>query len=975
MVQSLHSAAALVIILTSALAAQGPRNGGQGSRNGGDVLAFDATETTLPNGLKVIIVPTGFPNLVSLRISVQAGSRNEVEPGKSGFAHFFEHLMFRGTPQTPPARFREITARAGARDNASTGDDFTQYYATFAKEDLDRIIGLYADMFQHLQYSEADFKTEARAILGEYNKNSAEPLEKLFEVQRDRFYRTHTYRHTTMGFIADIENMPNEFAYSRLFFERWYRPELTTVVIAGDVAPAQALSVVRKHWGGWQIGTRSEVEVPRENATQGPHYVHVPWTSDTLPLVTVGFLGPAFDENTTDSAAMAIIAALYFGRTSDLYKRLVVAEQKVDELDVDIPTGIDPSLFTIVARVKSPSDVEYVRDQILQSAARARAFPVDRDRLTDALSFSRYSFARTLDSTERIAAVVGRYAAYRRSYQTVNAYYRTLSALTPADIHAAARRYLTDAGLIVATLSREPLAPGIVTTPKLDQIEVGSLSEETRAASASPASDRPSDRPSAAAKRTTTIVLQPSKQPQLLVKLLFGVGSAHDPAGKEGLAALTADLIANGGSAAMRIDEIEAARYPLAGSFRAVTDKEMTTFTGTIHRERWQRFLELTLPQLVDPGWREEDFRRVKERQLNELVQDLRANNEEELGKERLQTNIFRGTPYGHVALGTVAGINAVTLEDVKGFARTMFTRANLTLGASGDVPDAMLRELQARLDALPAGLPVTRPSIDPARLEGIDVEIVEKETRATAISFGFPIAVTRSHPDYAALSVARAWLGEHRASSGRLFQQIREVRGFNYGDYAYIEAFPRGMFQFFPDANIARQRQIFEIWIRPVVPVNAHMALRIAVAELEALVRNGLTQTQFDDTREYLMKNVFVMTARQDQQLGYALDSRWYGTGEFTETLRERLRRLNLRDVNSAIKRHLDAQNLSIVIITKDAAGLRDALVSDVFSPVTYDGDKPASLREEDRRIGALKLGIDRARVRVTPVADVFAR
>ncbi|PYR37239.1 MAG: insulinase family protein, partial [Acidobacteria bacterium] len=118
MVRSLRSAAALVIILTSALTAQTSRSGGQGSRNG-DVLPFDATESTLPNGLKVIVLPTGFPNLVSLRIAVQAGSRNEVEPGKSGFAHFFEHLMFRGTPRTPPARFREITARAGARENAS----------------------------------------------------------------------------------------------------------------------------------------------------------------------------------------------------------------------------------------------------------------------------------------------------------------------------------------------------------------------------------------------------------------------------------------------------------------------------------------------------------------------------------------------------------------------------------------------------------------------------------------------------------------------------------------------------------------------------------------------------------------------------------------------------------------------------------------------------------------------------------------
>ncbi len=176
-----------------------------------DVLPFTATERTLANGLKVIIVPTGFPNIVSMQIPVQTGSRNEVEPGRSGFAHFFEHLMFRGTPNTPPDKYQQIMVKAGARENASTGDDFTRYYATFAKEDLPVMLQTYADMFEHLAYSEADFKTEARAILGEYNKNSAEPLEQLFEVQRDKFYTAHTYKHTTMGFIRDIENMPNEY--------------------------------------------------------------------------------------------------------------------------------------------------------------------------------------------------------------------------------------------------------------------------------------------------------------------------------------------------------------------------------------------------------------------------------------------------------------------------------------------------------------------------------------------------------------------------------------------------------------------------------------------------------------------------------------------------------------------------------------------------------------------------------------------
>src|SRR5471030_724450 len=143
-----------------------------------DLHPSAATEKTLPNGLKVIVVPTGFPNIVSIQIPVQTGSRNEVEPGKSGYAHFFEHLMFRGTPDNPPEKYREIMSKAGSRDNASTSDDRTIFYATFAKEHLDTVLGLYADMFQHLAYSEADFKTEARAILGEYNKNSADPMEK-----------------------------------------------------------------------------------------------------------------------------------------------------------------------------------------------------------------------------------------------------------------------------------------------------------------------------------------------------------------------------------------------------------------------------------------------------------------------------------------------------------------------------------------------------------------------------------------------------------------------------------------------------------------------------------------------------------------------------------------------------------------------------------------------------------------------------
>src|ERR1051325_3546420 len=236
----------------------------------GDILPFKASEKTLPNGLKIIVIPTGFPNIVSIQIPVQTGSRNEVEPGKSGFAHFFEHMMFRGTKAYPPEKYQEILTKAGARQNAYTTDDYTNYHITFAKEDLETMLKIEADRFQNLSYPEASFKTEARAVLGEYNKNSANPINKLLEVQREHAFTAHTYKHTTMGFIRDIEDMPNQFEYSKSFFDRWYRPEYTTLIVAGDIDPEAVTAMVEQHWGAWKSGSAVPVTVPQEPAHGAP---------------------------------------------------------------------------------------------------------------------------------------------------------------------------------------------------------------------------------------------------------------------------------------------------------------------------------------------------------------------------------------------------------------------------------------------------------------------------------------------------------------------------------------------------------------------------------------------------------------------------------------------------------------------------------------------------------------------------------
>jgi zinc protease len=152
-------------------------------------------------------------------------------------------------------------------------------------------------------------------------------------------------------------------------------------------------------------------------------------------------------------------------------------------------------------------------------------------------------------------------------------------------------------------------------------------------------------------------------------------------------------------------------------------------------------------------------------------------------------------------------------------------------------------------------------------------------------------------------------------------------------------------------------------------------MALRLAVHEVGQLLQNGMSAADFEQARAYLMKNVFVMTARQDEQLGYALDSQWYGTGEFTETMRKALASLTVERVNAATRRHWSASDLSVVIVAKDADGLKQRIESNSFSPIRYDGERPAAVLEEDKRVGALQLPVGPRSVRVTPIAGVFAK
>ena len=420
------------------------------------VFPYSYAQEDLPNGLRLVTIPTDSPNLVSVFIVIQTGSRNEIEPGKTGFAHLFEHIMFRGTDKYPPEKYNQVLQRAGAASNASTSDDVTIYHTTFSKEDLSEILAMEADRFQNLKYSTEAFKTETGAVLGEYNKNSSDPNSKLNEVLRDTAFDRHTYKHSTMGFLADIQDMPNQFDYSLRFFDRYYRPEYATIVVTGDIDPKQVRPLVDKYWGNWKRGSYHP-DVPVEPKQDGPREAHVDWPSPTLPQVAIAYKGPAYSDTQKDWAALNMLAGLEFSSTSELYQKLVIREQRADALNAALPARVDPDLFTIRARVKSPEDVGYVRDQVLATVDRLQKGLVDRKKLDAVKSRARYSYVLQLDNSESVASSTATYVGLRRTPATIDTLYGIYGQLTPEDLREAARKYLVESGRTIVTLTGKAL--------------------------------------------------------------------------------------------------------------------------------------------------------------------------------------------------------------------------------------------------------------------------------------------------------------------------------------------------------------------------------------------------------------------------------------------------------------------------------------------------------------------------------------
>lgn len=443
----------LIILCIATLKLQGQ----EAISDGNNIFKYPIHSEVLSNGLKVVTVPYSSPGIAAFYIVVKVGSRDEIEAGKTGFAHFFEHMMFRGTEKYPNKKYEETLKAVGASANANTSLDRTVYHMTGNAERLETMFDLEADRFRNLKYSVQDFKTEAGAVKGEYTKNFANPITQLNEKLVSTAFTSHTYKHTTMGFFEDIVDMPNQYEYSLEFFNRFYRPEYTTVIVVGDVTHQKVMQLSKKYFGDWEKGDYKS-PVPQEPSQNETRFTHVK-VADYPPYLRLSYKGPGYDASNIEHAAIDLTLSLLFSEKSELYKKLVMDEQVVRSLRGGYFFTIDPNLISVFASLKKEKDMQYVKDEILSAIEKLKSTPVKKSDLDEAISREKYSFAMRMDSPDQIANTLSYYTWLTGNPEDVNKYYSLYDKITPEDISNAAKKYFTPERLTIGTISASETTP------------------------------------------------------------------------------------------------------------------------------------------------------------------------------------------------------------------------------------------------------------------------------------------------------------------------------------------------------------------------------------------------------------------------------------------------------------------------------------------------------------------------------------
>jgi zinc protease len=437
---------------------------------------------------------------------------------------------------------------------------------------------------------------------------------------------------------------------------------------------------------------------------------------------------------------------------------------------------------------------------------------------------------------------------------------------------------------------------------------------------------------------------------EVAVRVLLKVGAAEDPTGKDGLCCLTWRMLSEGGSRLRSLEDLAGAFDLDAAGFSLRLEKEVAVFSAVVRKNDLASFCAVFRDILLDPGFRQDDFDRLKAEQMYFVRTALAGNMDEQFGPEVLNLSLYQDHPYGRTDAGTVETVEGLTLEDVKAFYREHFVRGNIVIGLAGGYSADFPAKVRSDFEKLPAGFTPRLPLPRPRTLQGLEFILVEKATATPAISIGFPIGRTKSKKAAWALRIAAAHFNEaaDNASAG-------------WADFV--------------EPTLARRQKNFSVRIRPNPSDNIHFLIRRTLRELRSVAENGLSDERFQSLRTALLGLLDRDASSPETRLIRQMSVRNDGF-DFSANAREILAGLTLKDVNKTIQKYLRIENGAIVVIAPGAAELRDALLSNAPSPNANAGSTSGDdSLSEDAAIRTYTLAVKPENIRIIPAGEFFLK
>ena len=769
------------------------------------VPPLEYTHRELANGLDVYAMPDPSAGTVTVTLWYDVGGKDDPQ-GRSGFAHLFEHILSRKTVNLPYGRISTIVENAGGTRNASTGQDYTNYYETVPPQYLETMLWTHAERMARPVVDEAVFQAERSIVKEELRQRVLAPPYGRFQrfVIGDNSFDESIYRRSVIGSIEELDSAVIDDA--RAFHEAYYRPATATMIVSGNFDPAQLDRWVDQYFAGIENPARPVpvLERPVETPRTAPRLVEA--YAPNVPLPAVGVIYPGVAANHPDAAALDVLQAILSrGESSRLYQALVYGSQLASNAGFGVGSNEEDGSITAtatVARGKSIADVEAALDREL---ARVRDEPVTVAELAEAKTEIVASELRQRETASGRAFILGQAIVSENNPKAPDEHLAAVQAVTAADVQRVARTYLNDQARVSLRYQDESARPAgvpedswrnpapvptFLSVPPAILPPNELLPEDQRTPPPTPGEARPVATPQVVERRLPNglrvIAAKSTDLPIMNAQLVFAGGAAADPDDRAGLASITANL-ATQGAGGRSAPEIARTLEALGANIGGGADADGTTLFVSVPTASAGAVGEVLADVVMEPAFAAEELERSRTQTINALTVNLRQPGP--LATLVLNRLAYGGAAYGRPASGTPETLARLTREDVTAFHDRWWRPDNATLIVTGGLtPEqafAFAEETfggwRAPSESVPT-LPARAGATLPPRIVVIDLPGSGQAAVTAAVR-----GPRRSDPAWYPLAVANSVIGA--GQDGHLFQEIRAKRGLSYGAYSSLGA------------------------------------------------------------------------------------------------------------------------------------------------------------------------------------------